>query len=201
MNLNESAGLDRGSLHHGDPLWVLNEYRAAELHGAGAIFRMGRLADSAELSADLTRHLRDETVHAWLWTKAIKDMGGEIVAVDQPYQTRLGAHFGLPRSLTEFLALTWVSERRGVEQYTDHLDGSDVSPAIQRTLRGILRDERWHVRYIHDELDRRIREDRGVQQAVDRALVADEHAIADMIAASAVAGSAIQAPTCPSPTP
>jgi hypothetical protein len=68
-------------------------------------------------------------------------------------------------------------------------------------LRGILRDERWHVRYIHDELDRRIREDRGVQQAVDRALVADEHAIADMIAASAVAGSAIQAPTCPSPTP
>ncbi len=188
-------------MDHRDPLWVLNEYRAAEIHGADAILRMGRLADSAELSADLSRHLRDEAVHAWLWTRAIKDMGGEVAAVDQPYQSRLGAYFGIPRSLTDFLALTWVSERRGVEQYTDHLDAPDVTPTIRRTLRGILKDEHWHVSYIHDELARRIREDRRVQQIVDRALVADEHAMADLIAASAVAGSAMEAATWPSPTP
>ncbi len=195
MGVSEATTMD-----HRDPLWILNEYRAAEIHGADAILRMGRLADSAELSADLSRHLRDEAVHAWLWTKAIKEMGGEIASVDQPYQARLGAYFGIPRSLSEFLALTWVSERRGVEQYTDHLDAAGVTPAIQRTLRGILKDEHWHVRYITEELAKRIREDRRVQQIVDRALVADEHAMADMIAASAVAGSAIEAATCRSPT-
>ncbi len=196
MNASDSATMD-----HRDPLWLLNEYRAAEIHGAGAILRMGRLADSAELAADLSRHLRDEAVHAWLWTRAIRDLGGELVEVDEPYQTRLGTYFGLPRSLTEFLALTWVSERRGVELYTEHLDGPDVTPAIQRTLRAILKDERWHVRYIHDNLTGRVREDGRVQQILDRALAADEQAIADMIAASSAAGSAMEASQCQRPTP
>jgi hypothetical protein len=173
--MNEQPGL----------FWVLNEYRAAEVHGAGAIMRMGRLADSAELSADLSRHLRDEAVHAWLWTKVIKDMGGEIVEVDQPYQRRLGVHFGIPRSLTELLALTWVSERRGVRQYTEHLDLPDVTAKIQRTLRGILKDEEWHVSYINDELQHRVRADRHVQDTIDRALVADGLAMADLTATPA----------------
>jgi hypothetical protein len=163
-----------------DPMWLLNEYRAAEIHGAGAIMRMGRLADSTELSADLSRHLRDEAVHAWLWTKAINDLGGEIVEVDRPYQARLGAHFGLPHTLTEFLALTWVSERRGVEQYTRHLDEPDVLPMIKRTLRGILKDEHWHVRYINEELQRRAREDRRVNDVIDRAQAAEVRAMADL---------------------
>jgi hypothetical protein len=173
------------SLDRRDPLWVLNEYRAAEVHGAGAIMRMSRLADSTGLSADLSRHMRDEAVHAWLWTKAITDMGGEIVDVDQPYQTRLAFHFGLPRTLTDMLALTWASERRGVTQYTEHLDLPDVTAGIQRTLRAILRDEQWHVRYIGEELQRRVRAGRSVQDVIDRALAADEHAIADLTAGEA----------------
>jgi hypothetical protein len=177
MTSKNAAALD-----HSDPLWVLNEYRAAEVHGAGAIMRMNRLADSAELNVDLSRHLRDEAVHAWLWTKAIKDMNGEIVEVDIPYQARLGAHYGIPGTLTELLALTWVSERRGVEQYTEHLDAADVSPLIQRTLRGILKDEHWHVSYINEELQRRVRADRQVQGIIDRALTADKLAIADIVA-------------------
>jgi hypothetical protein len=172
----------RITLDQRDPLWVLNEYRVAEIHGAGAIMRMGRLADSSELSTDLSRHLRDEAVHAWLWTRVIKEMGGELTEVDQPYQARLGVHFGIPRSLTELLALTWVSERRGVAQYAEHLDLPDVTNKIQRTLRGILKDENWHVSYINDELQRRIRADRQVQQVIDRALVADERAMADLSA-------------------
>lgn len=161
-------------------LWVLNEYRAAEVHGAGAIMRMGRLADSTSLSSDLSRHMRDEAVHAWLWTKAIKELGGEIVEVDQPYQSRLGAHFGIPRSLTDMLALTWASERRGVAQYTEHLELPGITPQIQRTLRGILKDEHWHVRYINEELQHRVRADRHVQDVIDRALIADQRAMADL---------------------
>jgi hypothetical protein len=185
-----------------DLLWLLNEYRAAEVHGAGAIMRMGRLADSSTLSTDLSRHMRDEALHAWLWTKAIKDMGGEIVEVDQPYQARLSAHFGIPRSLTEMLALTWVSEQRGVTQYTEHLESSAVTTKIQRTLRGILKDENWHVRYIHEELELRARSDKHVQQVIDRALIADERAVSDLAAGqeAATQGTATEGTAWPPAT-
>jgi hypothetical protein len=182
MIANEGTALETR-----DPLWILNEYRAAEVHGAGAIMRMARLADSNELSADLSRHLRDEATHAWLWTRAIKEMGGEIVEVEQPYQTRLASYFGIPRSLTEFLALTYASERRGVLQYTEHLDSPDLTTLIHRTLRGILKDENWHVRYINEELQRRVRADPSVQGIIDRALTADERAIQYMTAGEAAA--------------
>lgn len=171
---------DRNPVDEFDPLWLLNQYRAAEIHGAGAIMRMTRLADDLALSTDLSRHLRDEAVHAWLWTRAIRDMGGGIIEVDEPYQTRLGHHFGIPRSLTELLALTWVSERRGVAQYQEHLDLADISPGIRRTLRAILKDEHWHVSYINDELQRRVRHDAAAQQAIDRALDADLRAFEDL---------------------
>jgi hypothetical protein len=170
-----------------DPLWLLNQYRAAEVHGAGAIMRMTRLADGLVLRTDLSRHLRDEAVHAWLWTKAIREMNGEIVDVDEPYQARLGFHFGIPRSLTELLALTWVSERRGVAQYQQHLDLADVSPGIKRTLRAILKDENWHVSYISEELQRRVRHDAAVQQVIDRALDADLRAFEELRSVPAAA--------------
>jgi hypothetical protein len=175
-----SGSAGPASLDSRDPVWLLNEYRAAEVHGAGAIMRMGRLADSSSLSSDLSRHLRDEAIHAWLWTKAINEVGGEIIEVDQPYQARLSAYFGLPRTLTDMLALTLVSEARGVAQYNEHLDRPDVEPKIQRTLRAILKDENWHVRYINDELQNRVRADRRVQDVIDRAEMADERAWADM---------------------
>jgi hypothetical protein len=175
-----ASGHSQAPADERDPLWILNEYRAAEIHGAGAIMRMGRLADSTALSTDLSRHMRDEAIHSWLWTKMIRDLGGEIVEVDQPYQARLGVHFGIPRSLTELLALTWVSERRGVAQYTEHLDQDGVSGKIAQTLRAILKDEHWHVSYINDDLQHRVRADRRVQDIIDRALAADERAMADM---------------------
>jgi 1,2-phenylacetyl-CoA epoxidase catalytic subunit len=168
-----------------DRIWLLNEYRVAEVHGAGAIMRMTRLADSASLSADLSRHLRDEAAHAWLWTRVIRNLGGELIEVDIPYQTRLGVHFGIPHTLTELLALTYASELRGVHEYTEHLDSGNTTAMIQRTLRGILRDEHWHVRYVNEELQRRARADRRVQDVIDRALAADALAIADLAAAEA----------------
>ncbi|KPM52534.1 hypothetical protein ACG83_29890 [Frankia sp. R43] len=163
-----------------EPVWVLNQYRAAEIHGAGAIMRMSRLADDLALSTDLSRHLRDEAVHAWLWTKALRDIDGEIFDVEEPYQTRLGLHFGIPRTLTDLLALTWVSESRGVEQYESHLDLKDVPPNIRRTLRAILKDETWHVAYIREELERRGRLDPSVQSVIDRAQDADARAVAEL---------------------
>jgi len=163
-----------------DPVWLLNQYRAAEISGAGAIMRMSRLADEQQLSTDLSRHLRDESLHAWLWTKALDDIGGEIISVDEPYQTRLSAHFGLPRSLNDLLALTWISECRGVEQYQLHLDVREVPKNIRQTLRAILRDEEWHVAYIREELERRAKSDAAIHQTIDRALGADAKAVAEL---------------------
>lgn len=170
-------------------IWLLNEYRAAEIHGVGVIMRMARLADDSTLSLNLSRHLRDEATHAWLWTKVIDDMGGEITEIDIPYQTRLGIHFGIPRTFTEMLALTYVSERRGVREYTEHLDDSDITSLVQRTLRGILKDEHWHVRYIEEELRSRARGNDAVQGIIDRALDADELAIADLAVAEKASGT------------
>jgi hypothetical protein len=171
-----------------DPVWLLNQYRAAEVSGAGAIMRMSRLADGLQLSTDLTRHLRDEATHAWLWTKALRAIGGEIVDVDEPYQTKLAAHFGIPRTLDDLLALTWISESRGVEQYQTHLDVQEIPTSIRQILRAILKDETWHVSYIREELDRRGRLDGSIERTVDRALEADAKAVADLgIAAEPIA--------------
>ncbi|WP_327370468.1 ferritin-like domain-containing protein [Streptomyces sp. NBC_01217] len=175
MNTQQTVGQDEL-----EPLALLNQYRAAEVHGAGAIMRLGRLADNLQLRNDLSRHLRDEAVHAWLWTKAIQDMGGEIHEVDEPYQTLLAQHFGIPRSLDEFLALTWVSERRGCAQYEEHLDVKDIPSVIRRTLRGILKDELWHVSYINEELQRRALSNPKLESVIDRALAADERTMTEL---------------------
>jgi hypothetical protein len=168
-----------------DPVWILNQYRAAEVHGAGAIMRMARLADSGSLRVDLSKHLRDEAVHAWLWTRAIQDFGGEIAEVGEPYQARLSAHFGIPRTLTDMLALTLVSERRGLAEYELHVDEEGLPAAIRRPLRAIIKDEAWHVSYIEEELNSRARHDRTVNDIIERAEAADVQAVLELESAAA----------------
>jgi hypothetical protein len=132
------------------------------------------------LRSAFSRHLRDEGVHAWLWTRAVEVLDGEVLDIDDPYQTRLGTHFGVPKTLNELLALTLVSERRGVATYEEHLQGPDTPPLVQRTLRGILRDEHWHVSYIQEELESRLRADASVAGVLERAEQADRLAAEDL---------------------
>jgi hypothetical protein len=163
-----------------DLVWLLNQYREAELRGAGAILRLLRLADTGRLRRDLTRHLRDETLHALLWTEAIESIGGEIVEVPDPYQARLGAHFGIPSSLNELLALTLVSERRGVTEYRAAMS-RELPPPVEGALRTILEDEGWHVSYIARELEARSASDPDAAAALERAEAADRAAVADLL--------------------
>lgn len=160
-------------------LLMLNRYRVTEMHSVSMIMRMARLADSASLRTDLSRQMRDEASHSWLWTKMIKEEpGGEILNVKTPYQERLGAHYGIPRTLTELLAVAWVSRKHSMAEYTGLLQAPDVSPRIERLLGGMLRDEGRHARRLQDELQRRTRENRQVQDIIDRALTADQQASA-----------------------
>lgn len=165
-------------LTHDQLLWLLNQYRSAELRGAGVILRLGRLADSTDVRANFTRHLRDEGVHAWMWTRAILALGGELDDVADPYQARLGALFGVPHTVEELLALTLVSERRGVATYEQHLTYDDTPEVVHRALRAILKDERWHVSWIEAELESRAHGDPTVGEARARAEAADLQAVA-----------------------
>lgn len=174
-----------------DLVAALNQYRAAELRGAGVILRLGRLADTPDCRRNLTRHLRDEGVHAWLWTKAIDDLGGDIRDVDDPYQTRLGAHFGLPRTLDELLAVTLVSEERGVAEYTERLGMGDTPNSVQHKLRTVLKDETWHVSWIREELERRAAEHPEVGAVLERARQADRMAIAELRGSSGWHGTPV----------
>ena len=169
-----------GEIQDVDVIWILNQYRSAEIRGAGVILRLGRLADRSDLRANFSRHLRDEGVHAWMWTRAIQELGGQVLDVEDAYQVRLGTAFGLPKTLNELLALTIVSERRGVTTYEDHLRQPDLPNCVERTLRGILRDERWHVEWIEEELASRGRDDRAVRDALARAEEADRIALEEI---------------------
>ena len=160
-----------------DEIWTLNQYRSAEIRGAGAIVTLNKLADSNQLRRDLTKHLRDEGNHAYIWARTIAKLGGEIFDVQDAYQNRLGRNFGVPRNLAELLALTLVSESRGVKQYQAHLDLGPSAPQIGRALSTIMKDEEWHVDYIGTELARRLRSDPKIERALERAVAADAAAI------------------------
>ncbi len=152
---------------------LLNQYRSAEIRGAGVILRLGRLCDTSELRSNFTKHLRDEGVHAWMWARALNDLGWDIEDVEDPYQQKLGSAFGMPRTVEDLLALTLVSERRGVASYEEHLGMADNPKVVDQTLRAILKDERWHVDWIADELMRRAEDAPGVAEALARAEQAD----------------------------
>jgi hypothetical protein len=177
-----------GRLNDVDQVWLLNQYRAAELRGANAILRLLRLADSSSLQRDLTRHLRDEASHALTWTRAIERCGGEVVDVDDPYQGRLAEGFGIPRTLVELLAVTLVSERRGLAQYQEHAADAATPEFVLRSLRAVAKDETWHVSYITEELERRGRVDESVGPVLARAEAADLAAVRALESAAASVG-------------
>lgn len=172
--------VDRTDSAHADLIWLLNQFRAAELRGASVILRLGRLSDTSELRSNFTRHLRDEGVHAWLWTRAIQELGGEVVDVEDPYQARLGAAFGLPRTVEELLAVTLVSEKRGVAAYREQLGRPDTPEPVRKALTAILKDETWHVEWIEEELLGRGQDRPEVVEALARAEEADRVAVEEL---------------------
>ena len=95
----------------------------------------------------LSRHIMDETRHAWLWTKRIMDMKGVVVNPDDGYQRRIGRDI-IPRSLFEIFALTVVVEQRALTRYQLHLSRPDVDEETRKTLAAVSSDEHWHVGWI-----------------------------------------------------
>src|SRR6187397_2542900 len=74
---------------------IFSYYRDAEIRGAALLMKMMARERDPEAQVLFSRHIDDETRHAWLWTKRIKDEGALPVEVPDGYQRRLGKALGI----------------------------------------------------------------------------------------------------------
>ena len=131
---------------------VLSYYRSAELHGAALLLRvLARMPHNPAMQVQLTRHVADETRHAWLWTQRIIDMGATPASVKLGYQERLGLRLR-PRGIAELFALSILVERRSLERYSAHVSRQNVDPQTRKVLRAVMADEAWHVESLMQHL-------------------------------------------------
>jgi len=162
MNLNGMSATDKQIL-------IFSFYRDAELRGARLLLNLLSHLKSGEAQLKMSRHLADETRHAWLWTKRIADLGGAPVLIDDGYQRRLGLRTGVPKSVVELLALTVVVEERAQNRYQAHAALPNVDEATREVLKSVTEDEAWHLAWIEREM-RMLARAEGDEQRADRAL-------------------------------
>jgi bacterioferritin (cytochrome b1) len=162
VNLSELSPTDK-------LVWIFSFYRDAELRGARLLFNLLQHLKDAEAQLKMSRHLADETRHAWLWTKRIADLGAAPKIVDDGYQRRLGLRTGVPKDLIDLLALTVVVEERARSRYLQHAAMPNVDPETQAVLKAVTEDESWHLSWIERQM-REIAQEQGDPERADRAL-------------------------------
>jgi bacterioferritin (cytochrome b1) len=148
---------------------IFSFYRDAELRGARLLFNIiGHLKDG-DSQLKMTKHLSDETRHAWLWTRRIADLGGSPVFVPDGYQRRLGMRIGVPRGIVEVLGLTVVVEERAQSRYMAHAALPNVDQATLEVLKSVTEDETWHLSWIEKKM-REIAREEGSEGKADEIL-------------------------------
>lgn len=164
-------------------LWLLSYYRESELAGGLIMGRLARKTDDDELRVHLTRHCAEETMHAWLWTQTILEVGGTPRKVSETYQTRYLAEVGTTLSLLEVLALTNVFEKRVVRHFRAHLRWRGTHPAVARTLQRMIDEEAGHLSWVKERLDRYARDkgDAVVADTLRRFADVDRRVYAEML--------------------
>jgi rubrerythrin len=130
---------------------VCSYYRDAEMRGSNLLYRMLRFVKDPEAQMNLSEHLADETRHAWLWTKRIRDLGRTPVPVEDGYQVRIGRKAGFPRNVIDLFALTVVVEQRALRRYQEHLRRPDVDEETREVLNQVSKDEGWHLDWMRQK--------------------------------------------------
>lgn len=162
INLSELSAADK-------LVWIFSFYRDAELRGARLLFNLLHHLKDSESQLKMSRHLADETRHAWLWTKRIADLGAAPKIVDDGYQRRLGLRAGVPKDLIDLLALTVVVEERARSRYMQHAQMPNVDPETLAVLNAVTEDESWHLSWIERQM-REIAREQGDPERAERAL-------------------------------
>jgi len=91
---------------------------------------------------------------------------------------------GVPANLMEVMAITQVFEKRVITQYNQHMRRESTPDPVRATIEKIMRDERWHVRYVRDAL-KGMEQRYGAQEiksTLDRYTAADQEIYAKAIA-------------------
>jgi bacterioferritin (cytochrome b1) len=148
---------------------IFSFYRDAELRGARLLFNIIGHLDDADSQVKMSKHLSDETRHAWLWTKRIADLGGCPLHIDDGYQRRLGLRTGVPKTIVDLLALTVVVEERAQSRYMAHAALPNVDDETREVLKAVTEDETWHLSWIEKKMREIARED-GDEAKADEAL-------------------------------
>jgi bacterioferritin (cytochrome b1) len=160
-------------------------YRDGELRGSTLLLKLIMRVDDSETQVKLSKHLADETRHAWLWTKRIADLGAAPVRVADGYQTRLGQEIGIPKTLIDLFALTVVVEERAQRRYLEHARRPDVDPETLHLLHEVTKDEKWHIGWIKNKLKELALANGGEDKALaalERYREIDRKVVADLIA-------------------
>ena len=131
---------------------LLSYYRDAELRGATLLLHLAAHEDQAWAQSSLTRHIADESRHAWLITERIAALGAAPQRVDDGYQARMARAAGIPRTLLDLYAVTQVAERRARARYTAHLAAGVADPETAALLSAISADEVWHLDWVERRL-------------------------------------------------
>jgi bacterioferritin (cytochrome b1) len=148
---------------------IFSFYRDAEIRGARLLFNLiGHLKDG-DSQLKMTKHLSDETRHAWLWTRRIADLGGAPIFIGDGYQRRLGMRIGVPRGIVEVLGLTVVVEERAQSRYMAHAALPNVDDATLEVLKAVTEDETWHLSWIERKM-REIAREEGRESKADEIL-------------------------------
>jgi len=135
-------------------LTTLNFYRLSELQGGLVLGTMARLTRDMRLTRQLLRHAAEEVVHAELWTRTIQRLHGRLHSVPATYQAYYARELGPPRSVLQVLALTQVFERRVFEHFSLHASRPQTHPLVRETLERMLEEERGHLSWVREWLDR-----------------------------------------------
>lgn len=141
---------------------IFSFYRDAEIRGATLLMKMMQWEKDPEAQVLFSRHVADETRHAWLWTKRIRQLGGLPVPVPDGYQRRLGKALGIPFNIVDLFALTVIVEERSVSRYTEHSASRYCDDLTREVLDELTKDEKWHISWMEEWMMRLARE-RGTE--------------------------------------
>lgn len=144
---------------------LFSYYRDAEIRGAALLMKMMQKERDPEAQVLFSRHVADETRHAWMWTKRIKEENALPVEVPDGYQRRLGKAIGIPGNLVDLFALTVVVEERSAKRYTEHASSPICDDVTRPILTELTRDEKWHVAWMEEWLVKMAKE-RGKEDSI-----------------------------------
>jgi bacterioferritin (cytochrome b1) len=166
-------------------VFILKNYHFIEEFGAGQLTKVARLLADSDFKEKLAQHIADEAKHAALFRQRILELGGSPTLTPDEFEVAFFSRFdsyglGLsearlaestllePHELIPFLVPLKVEEDFGLLIFQAHLQASNQDVKTQEMLQQIVPDERRHIAYLTEALQRLGRD--GYQARIDNAV-------------------------------